>query len=389
MFDLHVLLADVEVPWRSGRSTWWRSVRSYEGGWTGVGYAGSPNAPGWTGRPRVAMSQAAQAAGLVRDAGQAALCDELIGAVVEQVRPARPNGHGAAWDALAARRAEIAGWVKDGKTIVKIEDLLARSGTRVPYRTLHRFAVAECGFRARGTTVRVLDGDPGVECQIDFAQMGFITDPETGRRRKVHALILTAVLSRHMFVHLSYGQTLADVIAGCEAAWSYFGGVFRVLIPDNLKPVVTDADPVNPRFSVGWLDYSQHAGFVTDPARVRSPQDKPRVERIVQYVRGNFFDGENFAALQDAQPAARRWCTDKAGMRMHGTIAARPLEVFNELEAAVLLPVPPTYDVPLFRSVKVHRDHHLLTELPTSFGHVTAGAADRGLTVPSRVRRCG
>lgn len=197
--------------------------------------------------------QAAQAAGLVRDACPAALSDELIGAVVDQVRPARPSGHGASWDALAARRAEVAGWVKDGKTIVKIEDLLARSGTRVPYRTLRRFAVAECGFRVRGTTVRVLDGDPGVEGQIDFAQMGFITDPDTGRRRKVHALILTAVSSRHMFVHVSYGQTLADVITGCEVAWTHFGGVFKVLIHDNLKPVVTDADPVNPGSRwAGW-----------------------------------------------------------------------------------------------------------------------------------------
>jgi hypothetical protein len=109
----------------------------------------------------------------------------------------------------------------------------------------------------------------------------------------------------------------------------------------------------------------------------------------VQYVRGNFFDGENFASLEAAQEAARRWCTQKAGMRMHGTIAARPLEVFDEHEASVLLPVRPAYDVPLFRSVKVHRDHHLLTELSTSFGHVTVGAADRRPTVPSRVRRSG
>ncbi|WP_420121138.1 IS21 family transposase [Nakamurella sp.] len=303
--------------------------------------------------------QAAQAAGLVRDAGPGALGDDLIGAVVEQVRPARPNGHGAAWEALTGRRAEIAGWVAGGTSLVKIEDLLARSGTVVPYRTLHRFATAECGFRPRRSTVRVLDGDPGVECQIDFAQMGFIVDAESGRRRKVHALILTAVYSRHMFVHLSYGQTLADVIAGCDAAWTYFGGVFKVLISDNLKPVVIDADPVNPRFSVGWLDYSQHVGFGTDPARVRSPQDKPRVERIVQYVRGNFFDGENFTSLDQAQAAARRWCTDRAGMRIHGTIAARPLEVFTEHEASLLLPVPAVYDVPLFRSVKVHRDHHV------------------------------
>jgi len=229
----------------------------------------------------------------------------------------------------------------------------------VPYRTLHRFATERCGFRPRDTTVRVLDGEPGVECQIDFAQMGFITDKDSGRRRKVHALIFTAVLSRHMFVHLSYSQTLTEVIAGSEAAWVFFGGVFKVLIPDNLKPVVTDADAVNPRLSVGWLDYSQHAGFVTDTARVRSPQDKPKVERVVQYVRGNFFAGETFNTLQAAQHAATAWCTRTAGMRIHGTIAARPLEVFNQLEAVALLPIQPVYDVPILRSVKVHRDYHI------------------------------
>ena len=303
--------------------------------------------------------EAAQAAGLNREAGSAALGDELIGAVIAAVRPARPNGHGAAWDLLAARKVDITKWVKDGLTIVKIEGLLTRSGTAVPYRTLHRFATEECGFRARGTTVRVVDGDPGVECQIDFAQMGFITDTESGRRRKVHALIFTAVMSRHMFVHLSFSQTLTEVIAGCEDAWAFFGGVFKVLIPDNLKPVVIDADAVNPRLSVGWLDYAQHAGFATDPARVRSPQDKPKVERVVQYVRGNFFAGEAFDTLQTAQAAATQWCTKTAGMRIHGTINARPLEVFNELEHVALLPVPPAYEVPLLRSVKVHRDFHI------------------------------
>jgi hypothetical protein len=37
-----------------------------------------------------------------------------------------------------------------------------------------------------------------------------------------------------------------------------------------------------------------HCGFATDPARVRSPPDKPRVERTVQYVQSNFFPGEEF-----------------------------------------------------------------------------------------------
>ena len=86
--------------------------------------------------------------------------------------------------------------------------------------------------------------------------MGFIVDPETGKKRGVHALIFTAVLSRHMFVWLTYSQTLVAMTAGCEAAWSFFGGVFKVLIPDNLKAVVTKADTVNPQLSTGWLDYA-------------------------------------------------------------------------------------------------------------------------------------
>jgi hypothetical protein len=135
--------------------------------------------------------------------------------------------------------------------------------------------------------------------------------------------------------------------------------VFKVLIPDNASAIVADADAVNPRFTAGWLDYAQHCGFATDAARVRSPKDKPRVERAVQYVRGNFFAGEHFTGLSDAQARAEAWCRDVAGMRVHGTIAARPAEVFAAHEAGVLLPLSLPYDVPVFTKVKVHRDFHV------------------------------
>ena len=334
--------------------------------------------------------EAVEAAGLSREAGVEALSDELIGAVLEAVRPVRPNGHGAAWELLAEREEQITRWVKgdggsEALSIVKIEELLARQGCRVPYRTLHRFAVERCGFRAKKTTVRINDGEPGVELQVDFGQMGYLLDPETGRRRKVHALIFTAVVSRHMFVWLTYSQTLAAVIAGCEAAWGFFGGCFKVLIPDNLKPVVTNADAVNPTLSTGWLDYAQHVGFGTDPARVRSPKDKPRVERTVQYVRGNFWAGETFVDLADAQAHAEHWCAERAGMRIHGTTQARPAEMFTELESPCLLEVPAPYDVPIFTRVKVHRDFHVevakaLYSVPEHFiGHHLDARADSQL----------
>lgn len=132
-------------------------------------------------------------------------------------------------------------------------------------------------------------------------------------------MIFTAVYSRHMFVWLTFSQTLAAVIEGCEAAWRFFGGVFGVLVCDNASAIVADADAVNPRLAVGWLDYTQHCGFATDAARVRSPKDKPRVERAVQYVRGNFFAGEEFVDLADAQARAQKWCREIAGLRIHGT----------------------------------------------------------------------
>ena len=224
--------------------------------------------------------EAAQAAGLRRSDSVEAVDDGLIGVVADAVRPVRPDGHGAAWEQLTGFEEQITAWVAgDGEqrplTITKIHTLLARQGCAVPYRTLNRFAGERCGFGHTDTTVRVADGDPGVECQIDFGYLGMLTDAEDGRRRKVHALIFTAVYSRHMFVWLSYSQTLAAVIAGCQAAWDFFGGVFAVLIPDNLKPVIAAADAVNPRFTQGWLDYAGHVGFLTDPARVRSPKDKP------------------------------------------------------------------------------------------------------------------
>ena len=303
--------------------------------------------------------QAAVEAGLARGGDADQLTDELVGLVAQVVRPVRPGGRGRAWDQLEACRAEIGAQVKAGLSVVKIGVLLERRGVVVPYRTLHRFCVERCGFGRTAATVRVADGEPGAECQLDFGYLGLLADPVTGRQRKVHALIFTACYSRHMFVWLSFTQTLGAFIAGCEAAWVFFGGVFKVLIPDNAPAIVAGADAVNPRFTAGWLDYAQHCGFATDATRVRSPKDKPRVERAVPYVRGNFFAGEHFTGLSDAQAAAEAWCRDVAGMRIHGTIQARPAEVFAEHEAGVLLPPSLPYDVPVFAKVKVHRDFHV------------------------------
>ena len=84
------------------------------------------------------------------------------------------------------------------------------------------------------------------------------------------------------------------MIAGLEAAWEFFGGVPRYLVIDNFPAAVAGVDALHPRLTRGFLEYSQHRGFITDPARVRHPRDKPHVERGVQYVRERFFKGGEF-----------------------------------------------------------------------------------------------
>jgi transposase len=304
--------------------------------------------------------RAAQEAGLDRGGGEGQLTDELIGLVVSAVRPARPAGHGQSWEALTARRDDIAGWVRDGLTLVKAGELLERSGTVVPYRTLARFAAAECGYSSSrpGVTVRVDDGEPGREVQVDFGYLGMIADGE--RRRKLHALVFTAVFSRYCYVWLTFPQTTAAVIAGCEAAWEFFGGMFPVLIPDNLKPVVDAADRLEPRWNREWLEYAQARGLATDPARVRSPQDKGRVEAGVKFAQRSFFAGESFLDIGDAQRRADDWCRVRAGMRVHGTTRRRPAEAFAEHELPLLLAAPEgPYRVPAWSEAKVQRDFHV------------------------------
>ncbi len=303
---------------------------------------------------------AAVAAGLVRDGGEGQLSEELLGMVLGAVRPVRPDGHGDSWEQLVPQAERIGKWVKDGLTVTKMGELLAREGAGVPYRTLHRFVVECCGFTGGrgGVTVRVDDGEPGAELQVDFGDLGMI--PDEGRRRLLRALVFTAVFSRYCFVYLTFSQTVEEVIAGCEEAWAFFGGVFKVIVPDNLKPVVTRADAVNPVWNRSWLEYSQARGFHTDPARVRSPQDKGRVEAGVKFVQVSFFAGEQFTGLADARARVLAWCTQRAGQRVHGTTRQRPAQVFAEAEQGALLPAPAErYQVPRWAQVKVHRDCHI------------------------------
>jgi transposase len=302
----------------------------------------------------------ARSCGLDRDGGADQLTDELLAAVITGVRRVRPNGKSQAWETVAAQTEQIKSWLDEGLTLTKVHALLGRRGVVVSYRTLHRYATTELGFGQRRTTVRVADCEPGAEVQVDFGRLGFLTDAIDGRRRVTQGLIFTAVYSRHMFVYPTYQQTLHEVIAGFEAAWRFFDGVFAVVIPDNMKAIVDHAHATDPRLNDAFREYAQARGFAVDPTRVRRPRDKPRVERCVPYARSSFFAGEQFRDLDDCRARAERWCLEIAGMRVHGTTQLRPAEVFTADEHPQLTPPPDEpFDIPTWAHPKVAPDRHV------------------------------
>lgn len=217
----------------------------------------------------------------------------------------------------------------------------------------------EEGRGLRLAKVRMAEVAPGEVAEVDFGRLGLVPDAETGKRRVVHALSVTLVYSRHQYVHVTTTQKIPDLVDGLEDAWEFFEGVAARLVIDNMKDAVTKVDRYDPVFARTFEEYSRHRGFVIDAAVVRQATGKPHVERNVQYLRENFFRGETWIDVAHVQREATRWCTEKAGMRVHGTLRERPLVRF-ETEKPALQPLDrPRFDPPVWVKCKVHPDHHI------------------------------
>jgi transposase len=284
--------------------------------------------------------------------------DEQLRELLLALHPAggRPRGDG--WAVCAAERPRIERWLAEGVRLTKIRKLLGRRGVVLAYPMLYRFAVEELGFGRTTTTIPVLDGEPGHEVQVDTGWVGWLAVAERRRtRRRFRAWIFTAVCSRHRFVYPTFEETTARAIEACEAAWTFFGGIFKVLIPDNTKAIIIGPDPLAPRITPAFLEYAQARGFHIDAARIRHAQDKARVERSVPTVRDDCFGGEVLFDLDDARERARTWCLEEYGRRRHSRTQQAPRTHFERDEQPRLLPVPSAaYDVPVWSTPKVARD---------------------------------
>ncbi len=149
-------------------------------------------------------------------------------------------------------------------------------------------------------------------------------------------------------------------------AFEELGGVVEVVVPDNLKAAVIRAafgieGPV--ALNRSYRELARHYGFKVDPTPIYDPGKKGKVESGVKYVKRNFFRGRAGQDVDVVAPALHRWVYEIAGMREHGTTHRRPLEVFRELEQAILKPLPARrFEPVLWKQAIVHRDSHVIFE---------------------------
>ncbi len=202
---------------------------------------------------------------------------------------------------------------------------------------------------------------PGEEGQIDYEFLGTWFDPAIERLRRVWAFVMVLACSRHMFVRPVLKMDQRAWVAAHVAAFAFFGGVPRRLVPDNLRTGVDRPDLYDPKLNRVYDELASHYGCLIDPARASKPKDKPRVERQMPYVRDSYWRGRSFEGEHHMQSEALRWCTEVAGTRSHRSLeGASPLSVFEAVESPALIELPAApFELATWSRPKVGPDCHV------------------------------
>ena len=103
-------------------------------------------------------------------------------------------------------------------------------------------------------------------------------DIETGEEIKCQVFIAVNPASDYPFIKAVPSQKVEDFLDGLQSALRAFGGVPKILVPDNLKAAVVKSDRYQPEVNTILEDFANHYGCVVLPARAYKPKDKTNAE---------------------------------------------------------------------------------------------------------------
>jgi hypothetical protein len=159
---------------------------------------------------------------------------------------------------------------------------------RTSYSSFKRFVNSHSHILANREVTCRIETPPGEQLQVDYAKVGMLKNPKTGKKRGVYAFIGSLSHSRHKYVEFVYKQDQRSFAESHVKMFSFFGGVPLTIVIDNLKSGVIKPDIYNPILNRSYSEVAEYYNTFIDPARVARPKDKPKVERDVQTIREEF-----------------------------------------------------------------------------------------------------
>ncbi|PYE30676.1 transposase [Rhizobium sp. PP-WC-1G-195] len=148
-----------------------------------------------------------------------------------------------------------------------------------------RFCDLFRGFERRLTPTMRQIHIAGDKVFVDYSGKKLpIVDRKTGEIREAEIFVGVLGASSYAFAEATWTQTLPDWIGSHVRMFAFFGGVPRLIVPDNLKSGVNKASFYDPEINRSYAIMAAHYGVGVLPARPKRPKDKSKVEAGVRFA---------------------------------------------------------------------------------------------------------
>ncbi|NLO02895.1 MAG: IS21 family transposase [Bacteroidales bacterium] len=204
---------------------------------------------------------------------------------------------------------------------------------------------------------------PGDKMYIDFAGSKMrIVDSCTGEIKEVEVFVAVLGYSGKTYVHACESQRKEDFLTCIVRALNYFGGVPKVLVPDNLKSGIDKANRYEADINRDLLDLGNHYDMAILPARSLKPRDKAWVERMIQVVYTRIYAplrNEIFTNLVNLNDAIKEYLEKHNDTPLQGRKESRNL-LFESEEKNHLGKLPHDYwELKEYLQVQVMKNCHV------------------------------
>ena len=134
----------------------------------------------------------------------------------------------------------------------------------------------------RRATMRI-NRKPGEQVEVDWAgDTAKLIDPYTGEIAEAYIFVGVMTYSQYAYVEAFVDEKQQSWIDAHVHMYEYFGGVAKILAPDNCKTaVIHNKGWKDQRINAIYHELAEHYGTAIIPARVRKPRDKPNAEGSV------------------------------------------------------------------------------------------------------------